>query len=96
MQPFVALGRGLIQQGHRVTLAAPEPFATFVTENDLEFAPLTDALIALMDDRLFASSADPKSSPFRKVTSLIGLGKKARGLQDALLDDIFASFCLGK
>lgn len=23
VQPFVALGRGLIQQGHRVTLAAP-------------------------------------------------------------------------
>jgi sterol 3beta-glucosyltransferase len=89
VQPFVALGRGLIQQGHRVTLAAPERFAAFITENDLEFAPLTDALIALMDDRLFASSADPKASRFQKITSLIALGKKARGLQDVLLDDIF-------
>jgi sterol 3beta-glucosyltransferase len=96
VQPFVALGHGLIQQGHRVTLAAPERFAAFVTENDLEFAALTDALIALMDDRLFASSADPKSSRFHKITSLIALGKKARGLQDALLDDIFKTISQDK
>ncbi|NIY76930.1 glycosyltransferase family 1 protein [Thalassospira sp. HF15] len=96
VQPFVALGRGLLQQGHRVTLAAPERFAGFVTEYDLEFEALTDALIALMDDRLFASSADPKASRFQKITSLIALGKKTRGLQDVLLDDIFKTISQDK
>mgnify|MGYP000737157240 CR=1 FL=1 len=89
VQPFVALGRGLIQHGHRVTLAVPERFAGFVTDHDLEFTPLTDALIALMDDPQFAHASDPKASTFQKLRSLLSVGKKARGLQDTLLDDIF-------
>ncbi|BDW95260.1 glycosyl transferase family 1 [Thalassospira tepidiphila] len=89
VQPFVALGRGLIQKGHWVTVAAPERFAGFITDHDLEFAPLTDALIALMDDPQFAHASDPKASAFQKLRSLFAIGKKARGLQDTLLDDIF-------
>ncbi|BDW88172.1 glycosyltransferase [Thalassospira tepidiphila] len=89
VQPFVALGRGLIQKGHRVTLAAPERFAGFITDHDLEFTPLTDALIALMDDPQFARASDPKASTLAKLRSLFTIGKKARGLQDTLLDDIF-------
>ena len=49
-----------------------------------------------MDDGLFASSTDPKASRFQKITSLIALGKKARGLQDALLDDIFKTISQDK
>ncbi|WP_296992950.1 glycosyltransferase [Thalassospira sp. UBA1131] len=89
VQPFVALGRGLIQRGHRVTVAAPERFARFITDHDLEFKPLTDALIALMDDPQFAHASDPKASAVAKLTSLFAISKKARGLQDTLLDDIF-------
>ncbi|MHC8494482.1 glycosyltransferase [Thalassospira sp. SM2505] len=89
VQPFVALGRGLIQKGHRVTVAAPERFAGFITDHDLEFAALTDALIALMDDPQFADASDPKASALAKLRSLFAIGKKARGLQDRLLDGIF-------
>ncbi|WP_336233459.1 glycosyltransferase [Thalassospira sp. CH_XMU1458] len=96
VQPFVALGPGLIQKGHRVTLVAPERFADFVTDQDLEFAPLTDALIALMDDPQFAHASDPKASAFQKLRSLFAIGKKARGLQDTLLDDIFRAIDQGK
>ncbi|MBP3127812.1 glycosyltransferase [Thalassospira sp. ER-Se-21-Dark] len=96
VQPFVALGRGLIQKGHRVTIAAPERFAGFITDHDLEFTPLTDALIALMDDPQFARASDPKASTFQKLRSLLAIGKKARGLQDTLLDDIFRAIEQGK
>ncbi|CAM3463086.1 glycosyltransferase [Thalassospira profundimaris] len=89
VQPFVALGHGLIQKGHRVTLAAPERFAGFITDHDLEFTPLTDAMIALMDDPQFARASDPKASTFQKLRSLLSIGKKARGLQNTLFDDIF-------
>ncbi|KZD00353.1 MULTISPECIES: glycosyltransferase [unclassified Thalassospira] len=89
VQPFVALGRGLIQKGHRVTVAAPERFAGFVTDHDLEFAALTDALIALMDDPQFAHAFDPKVSALGKLRSLFAISKKARSLQETLLDDIF-------
>jgi len=89
VQPFVALGRGLIENGHQVTLAAPERFAGFVTGHDLEFAALGDALIALMDDPHFGRASDPKASWLQKLISLFAIGKKARGLQDGLIDDIF-------
>ena len=89
VQPFVALGRGLIDKGHQVTVAAPERFAGFITDHDLEFAALSNALIALTDDPQFADASDPKASAVAKLTSLFAISKKARGLQDTLLDDIF-------
>jgi sterol 3beta-glucosyltransferase len=40
VEPFVALGKGLLQAGHRVRLAAPEPFARLVQAHGLEFVAL--------------------------------------------------------
>jgi UDP:flavonoid glycosyltransferase YjiC (YdhE family) len=40
IQPCVVLSRGLQQAGYRVCLAAPEDFAGFVQEHDVDFCPL--------------------------------------------------------
>lgn len=40
IQPCVLLSRGLQQAGYRVRLAAPEDFAAFVQEHDVDFYPL--------------------------------------------------------
>jgi UDP:flavonoid glycosyltransferase YjiC (YdhE family) len=40
IQPYTALGVGLREAGHEVTLATHEPFRGFVTEHGLGFAPL--------------------------------------------------------
>jgi UDP:flavonoid glycosyltransferase YjiC (YdhE family) len=48
IQPYVALGKGLKQAGHKVRLAAPRMFESFVTEYGLEFAPLAGDPTALM------------------------------------------------
>jgi len=40
VEPFVALGKGLLRAGHRVRLAAPEAFAALVRSCDIEFAGL--------------------------------------------------------
>lgn len=37
VQPFIALGNELAQQGHRVRIGTHETFRSFVTENNLEF-----------------------------------------------------------
>jgi sterol 3beta-glucosyltransferase len=49
VQPFVALGRALARRGDVVTVAAPERFGSFVEENGLRFAPVSDEMIALLD-----------------------------------------------
>lgn len=51
VQPFVALGRGLLNAGHVVTLAADRIFEDFVVENGLEYAYLSaDPMKALEVD----------------------------------------------
>ncbi|KAG6831244.1 hypothetical protein H0H87_005810 [Tephrocybe sp. NHM501043] len=37
VQPYVALGRRLLKDGHRVRIATHETFRSFVTDNELEF-----------------------------------------------------------
>jgi len=43
IHPFIGLGIALRERGHRVTLLINEHFENWVTENDLEFAPLGSA-----------------------------------------------------
>ncbi len=40
LQPYVALGKGLIRAGYRVCLATHPPYRSFVERHGLEFAPL--------------------------------------------------------
>jgi UDP:flavonoid glycosyltransferase YjiC (YdhE family) len=40
VEPFVALGKGLLQTGYRVRLAAPQVFASLVSGSDVDFVGL--------------------------------------------------------
>ena len=40
IQPCLALSKGLKEAGYHICLAAPESFANFIQENDVEFYPL--------------------------------------------------------
>ena len=40
VQPYVALGQGLQQAGHRVTIGAPDNFRSFIEKHGLEFVSL--------------------------------------------------------
>lgn len=50
VQPFVALGRGLLAAGHEVVLTAPHRFAGFVAGHGVPFAGVDDGPMRLMDD----------------------------------------------
>lgn len=49
VQPYIALARGLIRQGHQVQLAAPAQFERFITDSGIPFAPLPGEFLALLD-----------------------------------------------
>lgn len=49
VQPYVALGRGLQQAGHSVTLCTGALFQELVTAHGLSFLPLDDEMIRLAD-----------------------------------------------
>jgi UDP:flavonoid glycosyltransferase YjiC (YdhE family) len=48
VQPFIALGLGLQQAGHRVQLATHSPFQAMIHSYGLEFAPIEGDVQALM------------------------------------------------
>ncbi|MFD2351023.1 glycosyltransferase [Nonomuraea ferruginea] len=49
VQPYLALARGLMAAGHRPLLAAPRRFGPLAAAHEVEFAPLTDEMLALQD-----------------------------------------------
>lgn len=49
VQPYVALARGLIQAGYEITLATAARFEPFVRSHGVEFAPLPNDFLDLMD-----------------------------------------------
>ena len=49
VQPYVALGKGLQDAGHHVTLATSERFRAFVEEHDLQYGYMNDDLLEILD-----------------------------------------------
>jgi sterol 3beta-glucosyltransferase len=49
VQPFVALGVGLKQAGHTVTICTSSRFHTFISEYGLNYAYMNDELLKLLD-----------------------------------------------
>lgn len=80
VQPYVALGRGLQEAGHHVRLATAEPFASFVRDRGLEFAPLTGKFLDLME-----TSAGKKA--FGGKSSALKLLREAKPIMRQMLDD---------
>jgi sterol 3beta-glucosyltransferase len=65
VQPYVALGVGLQRAGHRVTLATVEPFAQFVTDHGLHFAPLTGKFLDLLQTNAGKAAVAGKGNPLK-------------------------------
>jgi len=63
VQPFIAFGKGLKAQGHRVRIASHINFKNFVRDNGLEFYPLKgdpEVLMAFMVNHPNMLTLDPK------------------------------------
>lgn len=52
VQPYVALGLALLAAGHRVTLCTCPKFESFVTRHGIDFAPLEQGLVDLLESDL--------------------------------------------
>jgi hypothetical protein len=84
VQPFVALGKALIQYGHRVRLATHENFREFVSKNGLEFYPLAGDPAELMAFMVKNPGLIPKLETIRA-----GEIKKKRAMMEQILATTF-------
>ncbi len=49
VQPYVALGLGLVARGHQVLIVTSSRFEEFVRGRGLDFSPLSDELLSILD-----------------------------------------------
>jgi sterol 3beta-glucosyltransferase len=66
VEPFVALGRGLLQAGHSVRLAAPQAFESFVTAHGIDFVGLPGD-----PDRLVRDLVDEAGGNWWRMTAVM-------------------------
>lgn len=65
VQPFVALGIGLKQAGHHVTLCTSDRFRQFITDYGLDYTYMNDDLIGLIDTPEGRAAIESRSNPLR-------------------------------
>lgn len=87
VQPFVALGKGLLQAGHQVTVCTSERFERFVRKQGLGYGYMANDLLDLMDSQAGKQAMEETVGVFGFVKSTIKLLKKAKSINRALILD---------
>lgn len=77
VQPYVALGRGLAEAGHRVLLATHRSFAAFVAEHGLAFAPVAGDPQEILQTEAGRAWLESGRNPVRFVRRLVQLVEPA-------------------
>ncbi|MDX8052330.1 glycosyltransferase [Lentzea sp. BCCO 10_0798] len=87
VQPLLALAVALKKAGHGALLAAPESFASSVSKQDVEFAPLDNGPNRLLEDPLMAEAIEGGYRGVRgKITALSTIRRIKPLMADVLRD----------
>ncbi len=85
VQPYVALGKGLLHAGHQVILGTSERFRDFVEGHGLTFGHMDDGLLAIIDTNQGRTMLENTTNIFDVVKQNIKMGKQIKPLQIAQL-----------
>lgn len=85
VQPYIALGTGLLRAGHTVRLATESSFESFVREYGLEFAPLRTEFVKLAQSDKGKAALSGKRS--------LSLIKEVMPMLRNMLDDAWEAAC---
>lgn len=85
VQPYVAVGIGLKAQGHTVRICAPERFRAFVREYGLEFAPMPNAILDLLDSQVGREAVEETVGVWGAVRSTLKLLKQVKPIQQDIM-----------
>ncbi|WP_288929735.1 glycosyltransferase [uncultured Maritimibacter sp.] len=91
VQPFVALGRALVARGHEVTLGTARRFETFVREAGLGFAPMSDAMLNLLDTEAGRDMMESTQGVLQSLKWTVMLTRTVGPAQAELIGDSWAA-----
>lgn len=87
VQPYVALGKGLQDAGHHITLATSERFRTFVRVHGLQYGYMNDDLLAILDTSQGRDLIENTTNVFQVVKQTFSMMKQVGPMQDSLLQE---------
>ncbi len=87
VQPYVALAIGLKSKGHEVTIATSSRFESFIKGENLNFIPLDDELLKIIETSDGKELLEKTNSFFQVIKQGIKLKKKVDPLNAALMKE---------
>lgn len=87
VQPYVALGKGLQDAGHHVTVATSERFRDFIGDNGLQYGFMNDDLLAILDTDKGRDLLENTNGLFEVIKRTISMRKLVGPMQESLLEN---------
>ena len=87
VQPYVALGKGLKEAGHAVTLCTCASFEPFITEHGLNYGYMNDDFMKLVDSEAGREAMESGGNVFGLIKSMLLLMKEAKVLNREMFKD---------
>ena len=87
VQPYVALGKGLKEAGHTVTVCTANKFKPFILEHGLDYGYMSSELLKLLDNADVLEIIDNKGGLLTAVKAMIKLTKENKPLNRAMVED---------
>lgn len=91
VQPYVALGEGMRQVGHDVTVCTNARYRHLVAERGLDYSPLSDDLVALIDTPEGREAIAAAGGATSRLKALFGLIRRSLQIQRDLFRDGWAA-----
>lgn len=91
VQPYVALGKGLKDAGHGVTVCTSSSFEPLIREHGLDYGFMNDGFMRLMDSDLGREIMENAGGFFGMIEAMVKLIKVAKPLMRQLLQDSWKS-----
>lgn len=86
VQPYVALGKGLKEAGHTVTVCTSASFEPFITAHGLNYGYMNNAFIELVDSQA-GREAMESGGTFGLIKSMLSLYKRSKEILQEMLRD---------
>ena len=94
VEPFLALGEELQEQGHKVAFCLPQQFESLALEVSQHFYPMTQDFLNLMNDPDFKKITGQIGSGWSRLKTIIRLMKSTKPIQQQLIRDQKAAYDL--
>lgn len=89
VQPYIAIGQGLQESGHHVTLATSQRFRDFVEKQGLKYGQLSDDLLAIIDTDQGRDLLENTTTFFDAIKQNIKLSKQINPLYASQMLEIW-------